>query len=150
MAHIPLLGHLAFPSSRSTITWTLLTSCISSLLPRPQTNTLTRTPPWQAVVPAFPTDLRALDVSDGPSLPSVWRCTETLPSPLWPSSRRWGWWDCSVAASGPHRRPASAVEVVRHTPVWEVVEWNFLCDHGFVFSMHSDFYLLMGATLGAG
>lgn len=113
--HAFLLGHLDFPSSNTTNTLTLPASSITNPLRRTQTNNLSSQTAHaaaptvgQPAAECRPPDLRRLDVSCGPCLPSAWRCTETLPSPLWPSSWRWGRWDCSVAASGPHLRPASA------------------------------------------
>ena len=68
--------------------------------------------------PAPSLSLSCSGVSAGPSLPSVWRCTETPLSPLWPSSWRWGWWSCSAAASGPHPTPAAKerrTDIGKHT-----------------------------------
>ncbi len=110
VTHIFLLGHLDFPSADTTNSRTLSAST-TNLLWRTKTNKQSVTVTellWPAATCVFRTDLRHVDVSDWPSLPSAWCCTETLPSLLWPSSWRWGWWGCSVAASGPHLRPASA------------------------------------------
>lgn len=107
-SHFPS-GTLGFSFHDATNTLTLSTSSTTDLLWRTQTGKQTGNQPnGAALVWRLLAGLRRSDVSDGPSLPSAWRCTETLPSPLWPSSWRWGRRDCSEAACGPHLRPASA------------------------------------------
>lgn len=107
-SHFPS-GTLGFSFHDATNTLTLSTSSTTDLLWRTQTGKQTGNQPnGAALVWRLLAGLRRSDVSDGPSLPSAWRCTETLPSPLWPSSWRWGRRDCPEAACGPHLRPASA------------------------------------------
>lgn len=107
-SHFPS-GTLGFSFHDATNTLTLSTSSTTDLLRRTQTGKQTGNQPnGAALVWRLLAGLRRSDVSDGPSLPSAWRCTETLPSPLWPSSWRWGRRDCPEAACGPHLRPASA------------------------------------------
>lgn len=107
-SHFPS-GTLGFSFHDATNTLKLSTSSTTDLLRRTQTGKQTGNQPnGAALVWRLLAGLRRSDVSDGPSLPSAWRCTETLPSPLWPSSWRWGRRDCSEAACGPHLRPASA------------------------------------------
>lgn len=107
-SHFPS-GTLGFSFHDATNTLKLSTSSTTDLLRRTQTGKQTGNQPnGAALVWRLLAGLRRSDVSDGPSLPSAWRCTETLPSPLWPSSWRWGRRDCPEAACGPHLRPASA------------------------------------------
>ena len=52
--------------------------------------------------------IRRWAVWAGPALPSVWSCTDTVPSRRRPSPRRWGRWSCPAAAAcGPHQKPAA-------------------------------------------
>lgn len=87
------------------------------------TNSQTLTPPssganlrWHTLTflaQSSPIFRRYPGVPSAPAPTSSLCCTETLPSPLWPWSGRWGWWGCSAAASAPHLRSASVERTVR-------------------------------------
>lgn len=97
----PGIRGLSFSSDTNSQTLTLPSSCANL-----RWHTLTFLAQSSPIFRRYP------GVPSAPAPTSSLCCTETLPSPLWPWSGRWGWWGCS-AASAPHLRFASVERTVR-------------------------------------